>query len=199
MVTIRKILFPTDFSEASEAAWPYAASLAEQLGAEVILLHVVPEPAPRVHFVAGFPCGRSTNGGASEFDRLGVDAMSKAAGSKVSLTPKVREGLASWEIVEEAREVGADMIVMGTHGRAGLAHLLRGSVAEVVVREAPCPVITVRQRETQRGLWGWRSIPGKIAQPAMAQQSRGGNGSAQTGASSSRQPSGRAPWASAAR
>ena len=91
------------------------------------------------------------------------------------------------------------MIVMGTHGRAGLAHLLRGSVAEVVVREAPCPVITVRQPESQRGLWGLRSLPTKTAQPAMAQQSRGGNGFPKTGGSSPKHPSGRAPWASAAR
>jgi nucleotide-binding universal stress UspA family protein len=200
MVTLRKLLFPTDFSEASEVAWPYAMTLAEQFGAEMIFLHVVPEGAGEVHFVAGFPCGyRPTNMAGWSHDHLRRDVMSKASGSKVPVTPRVREGLASWEIVKEAREAGADMIVMGTHGRAGLAHLLRGSVAEVVVREAPCPVITVRQAESQRGLWGWRSLPGKTAQPGMAQQSRGDNGSPKTGGSSSKHPSGRAPWASAAR
>ena len=200
MVTIRKVLFPTDFSEASEAAWPYAKTLAEQFGAEVIFLHVVPEGAGEVHFVAGFPSGhRPANTAGWGHDRLRKDLMGKASGSKVPVIPRVREGLASWEIVEEAREAGADLIVMGTQGRTGLTHLVRGSVAERVVREAPCPVITVRPSGPQGWLWGRSSVHDETCGPATAQQSRGGNGSQSAGVGPSGQASGRAPWISAAR
>jgi len=169
MVTIRRVLFPTDFSEASEAAWPYAMTLAEQFGAEMIFLHVVPEGMGEVHFVAGFPCGhRPANMAAWGHDRLRKDLMDKASGSGVPVTPRVREGLASWEIVKEAREAVADLIVMGTHGRTGLTHLVRGSVAETVVREAPCPVITVRPPGPQGRPWGRSSVRDETREPVIA-------------------------------
>ena len=200
MVTVRRVLFPTDFSEASEAAWPYAMTLAEQFGAEMIFLHVVPEGMGEVHFVAGFPCGhRPANMAAWGHDRLRKDLMDKASGSRVPVTPRVREGLASWEIVKEAREAVADLIVMGTHGRTGLTHLVRGSVAEAVVREAPCPVITVRPAELQRSSSGKPSARWGAAWPAMTGRWGGGDGARNTGGSSSKHPSGQASWATPAR
>ena len=145
MVTLRKVLFPTDFSEPSEAAWGYVLALAKEFEAEVVLLHVVPEP-PRLAeaYEMGFTPERFIQAATEEAKRLMADLMAKAADWKVAITPKVRQGVEFREIIDAAREAGADMIVMGTHGRTGLAHALIGSVAEKVVRKAPCPVLTVK-------------------------------------------------------
>lgn len=145
MVTLRKLLFPTDFSEPSEAAWGYALTLAREFEAEVVLLHVVPEP-PRLAeaYEMGFTPERFIQAATEEAKRLMADLMAKAADWKVAITPKVRQGVEFREIIDAAREAGADMIVMGTHGRTGLAHALIGSVAEKVVRRALCPVLTVK-------------------------------------------------------
>ncbi len=150
MVTIRKVLFPTDFSEASEAAWGFALSLAQEFGAEVALLHVVPEP-PRLAeaYEMGFTPERFLKAATEEAQRLLADMQAKAADWKVTLIPRVRQGVEFREIIAAAREEGADLIVMGTHGRTGLAHALIGSVAEKVVRKAPCPVLTVRHPKMQ--------------------------------------------------
>ncbi len=145
MVTLRKLLFPTDFSESSEAAWGYALTLAREFEAEVVLLHVVPEP-PRLAeaYEMGFTPERFIQAATEEAKRLMADLMANAADWKVAITPKVRQGVEFREIIDAAREAGADMIVMGTHGRTGLAHALIGSVAEKVVRKALCPVLTVK-------------------------------------------------------
>jgi nucleotide-binding universal stress UspA family protein len=145
MVTIGTILFPTDFSEPSEAAWGYALTLAKEFGANIVLLHVVPEP-PRLAeaYEMGFTPERFIRAASEEAQRLMADMMAKAADMKVAITPKVRQGAEFREIIDAAREACADIIVMGTHGRTGLAHALIGSVAEKVVRKAPCPVLTVR-------------------------------------------------------
>lgn len=145
MVTIRKVLFPTDFSEASEAAWGFALSFAKEFRAEVVLLHVVPEP-PRLAeaYEMEFTPERFIKAATDEAQRLLADMQAKAADWNVTLIPRVRQGVEFREIIAAAREARADLIVMGTHGRTGLAHALIGSVAEKVVRKAPCPVLTVR-------------------------------------------------------
>ncbi len=145
MVTIRKVLFPTDFSEASEAAWGFALSFAKEFRAEVVLLHVVPEP-PRLAeaYEMGFTPERFTQAAIEEARHLMADMIAKAADWEVRITPQVRQGVEFREIIQAAREAAADLIVMGTHGRTGLAHALIGSVAEKVVRKAPCPVLTVK-------------------------------------------------------
>jgi nucleotide-binding universal stress UspA family protein len=145
MVSVRKVLFPTDFSEPSEAAWAYALALAKEFGAELVLLHVVPEP-PRLAeaYEMGYTPERFIKAATEEANRLMADMMAKAGDWKVPIVPKVRQGVEFREIIEAAREAGADMIVMGTHGRTGLAHALIGSVAEKVVRKSPCPVLTVK-------------------------------------------------------
>lgn len=145
MVTIRKLLFPTDFSEPSEAAWMFALSFAKEFGAEMVLLHVVPEP-PRLAeaYEMGYTPERFIKAATEEAQRLMADMQTKAADWNVPLIPRIRQGVEFREIIAAAREDGVDLIVMGTHGRTGLAHALIGSVAEKVVRKAPCPVLTVR-------------------------------------------------------
>ena len=145
MVRLRKVLFPTDLSEPAEAGWTHALVFAKEFGAEIVLLHVVAEP-PRLAeaYEMGFTPDRFVQAVSEEARRLMADMIAKAADWKVPITPQVRRGVEFREIIEAARDHEADLIVMGTHGRTGLAHALLGSVAEKVVRKAPCPVLTVK-------------------------------------------------------
>ena len=149
MIKLQRILLPTDFSEYSAAARMYACAFAQQFGAELHVLHViqdlaplVPEPgaalAPPVDYL------RELELNANAMLERAIDA-NWAAGK--SIVKVVRQGPPFLEIVRYAQEANIDLIVLGTHGRGGLAHMLLGSVAEKVVRKAPCPVLTVRHPE----------------------------------------------------
>jgi nucleotide-binding universal stress UspA family protein len=143
---IKRILVPTDFSEPSEAALVYARTLARQFGATFHLLHVLEAPV-----VTG-PFSRQvyipeTPGTVNYLVR---DAKLRLARrllpsdkARYKATKELIVGLAAKTIVQYAAEQKFDLIVMGTHGRTGLGHLIMGSVAEHVVRAAPCPVMTV--------------------------------------------------------
>ena len=147
MPAIRTILLATDFSDASEAALGYAKSLAEAFGASLHVLHVLEDLAAHAWttevYVAALP------GVHEEMERQARERI------EALLTPEEREryraslvlrsGSPFVEIVRYAREEHADLIVLGTHGRGAIAHMLLGSVAERVVRKAHCPVLTVRQ------------------------------------------------------
>lgn len=143
-----RILVPTDFSPASDAAVHYARALAETFGATLRLLHVLEDPAASTAFVAdGY--GVDT---ADIREALFADARERLARAlplteraRFHVTSEALVGMPAATIVDYAAAAGANLIVMGTHGRTGLAHLLMGSVAEHVVRTAPCPVLTVRQ------------------------------------------------------
>jgi nucleotide-binding universal stress UspA family protein len=136
------ILVPTDFGYASDAAIGYARMLAARFGASLHLLHVVDEPGSWSEVYAAIPDIR---------DRLSADAARRLEALAACLpaplhaTSAVVCGAPVPGIVKEAESRGADLIVMGTHGRRGMGHLLLGSVAERVVRLAPCPVLTVRE------------------------------------------------------
>lgn len=145
---IREILYPTDFSENAAAAWPYVLHMAEQLGARVLVLHVAPGPYPAPEtFLAVEQWREIFAAHRREADaQLGALA-STASGVKVEIL--VGRGVPFLEIVRVAAERKADLIIMGTHGRTGLAHALMGSVAEKVVRMAACPVLTVRHAAMQ--------------------------------------------------
>lgn len=137
------LLVPTDFSEGSEAAIAYAVELAKPLGAELVVLHTYEIP------MVGFPDGTlvATAELASrvlEGAQQGLRAVEqKHATTGVAMRTVVKQGDTWRTILETADEVGAGMIVMGTHGRRGLPRALLGSVAEKVVRSATCPVLTV--------------------------------------------------------
>jgi universal stress protein A len=139
---ITRILAPSDFSEAADAALEYARLLAHRFGASLHLLHVVNEPLlveglAAEAFINEPPTTRTTM-----VDEARAHLSRRAAGTS---SADVVFGYAAPAIVECATRLDVNLIVMGSHGRTGLAHLLLGSVAETVVRTAPCPVLTVRQ------------------------------------------------------
>ena len=122
---LNEILFPTDFSPASEAAGRIAREMAVQAGARLHVLHVVP-PVTDPSLPA---------------EHLARAARSLADGLRVETV--LLSGWAGRNIVEYAREKRVDLIVVGSHGRTGITHAILGSVAETVVRLAPCLVLTV--------------------------------------------------------
>jgi nucleotide-binding universal stress UspA family protein len=145
MVPIRRILFPTDFSEHSEHAWAYALRFAQEFSAAIHLLHVV-APPPRMTESYSFQFDPEKFLQAATTEALaGMDHLTRAAQAQgLTVSPEVRVGVDFSEIIDYARKSEADLIVMATHGRTGLAHALMGSVAEKVVRKAPCPVLTIK-------------------------------------------------------
>jgi nucleotide-binding universal stress UspA family protein len=142
----KTILFATDFSPASELPFEYARDLAVRFGARLHLLHVLEEPFPMGGelYVAELPEFRARRA-ADARQRL---AEMMASVGDVDATSEVLPGGPARQIVQTALDRGADLIVMGTHGRGAVAHLLMGSVAERVVRTAPCPVLTVKPIRT---------------------------------------------------
>jgi universal stress protein A len=145
-LTISRILVPVDFSAHSEHALRYAVALASRLGASLYLLHVVDDPVATGAWSAeGMPPDLAelrTELVANAEQRLLV-YRGEAERAQVPVVTTARIGLTSYTIVEYAQALNIDLIVMGTHGRSGVAHLFMGSVAERVLRHAPCPVLTV--------------------------------------------------------
>jgi nucleotide-binding universal stress UspA family protein len=140
-----QILAPTDFSEASKQAVTHAYGLAQTFGAKLLLLHVVEVPVYPVE--AFLPSAQ----GSTLFDDLKRQAhidlarlLPKTQDDTVEVNYQVVAGTPSYKIIEVAGTEKVDLIVMATHGRTGLSHLVMGSVAERVVRMAPCPVLTIR-------------------------------------------------------
>jgi nucleotide-binding universal stress UspA family protein len=148
MIDIRRILCPTDFSEASRHALDHAAALARWYEASVHLLYVhpivvVPTYGPGVPLLPGALL--------SPQDRQAVeqnllDWVQQEIGTGIQVECEVREGETANEIVQTVSERAADLVVLGTHGRAGLERFAMGSVAEKVLRKATCPVMTVPPR-----------------------------------------------------
>jgi nucleotide-binding universal stress UspA family protein len=156
MIQLRRILVPVDFSAPSQNALTYAAALADKFAAELILLHVVQDLA--VFFpdaVAPTPVVLPPGEAMAAAVREGLDRFRRE--SHLGERPareEVREGTPHAEIVAFAAEAKVDLIVMGTHGRSGLAHMFLGSVTERVLRRAPCPVLAVRQTQHVPGQGG---------------------------------------------
>ena len=132
------ILVATDFSEGSAEALQVAIPLAKQRGATLELLHVI-------ELGVEDPFGGHIYGSdyQSAVDRMLLRLVAQVEASGLACTSKIVDGNAAAEITSRARAIGADVIVVGTHGRTGLAHIVMGSVAERVVRRAACPVLTV--------------------------------------------------------
>jgi nucleotide-binding universal stress UspA family protein len=149
MIDLHRILVPTDFSKSSRNALTYGAEFARRFSAELHLLHVVQDLALFVPEAIMLmppmitPVEQFISAARTALDR----AVQELAMPDVRIIPEVAEGAAFERIVHFAREKDIDLIVMGTHGHTGLAHLFLGSVAEKVVRRAPCPVLTVRHPE----------------------------------------------------
>jgi nucleotide-binding universal stress UspA family protein len=150
VIEIRTILAPTDFSPHSESAVRYACGLAERFGASVHLLHVLTEvipvgPDPMVAPVLPPEYYQESE---KESREALANLLDPAWGRPRSVETYVRWGSPVDVIVDQASSSAADLIVIATHGRTGLSHALLGSVAERIVREAPCPVLTIRDRKT---------------------------------------------------
>lgn len=143
---IQTILVPYDFSEHSKQALTWALGFAEHWGAKVALFNVVSlfarAPDPDGMFVLDLPRieAEMVAGAEQQLRNLAVAKESPA----VKVECKAVVGDPFWEICQEAEREHADLIVMGSHGRTGLSHVLLGSVAERVVRHAPCPVLVAR-------------------------------------------------------
>ena len=135
----KKILFPTDFSEASDEAFQHAISLAHDTGATLLIVHC--EEPPMAYGETFTPLPSSID------DDLHRRLTAVVPPDDISCEHRLLIGDPSSEIVRLAEAEGVDMIVMGTHGRTGLSRLIMGSVAEAVVRRASCAVYTVRQHE----------------------------------------------------
>jgi len=140
MLPIKTILHPTDFSEHSEHAFRLACELARDYGARVVVAHAIT-----------LQLYGSLETGPLVADPLVIEAELRARLEAVQLPDpaivverRLCKGDAAAEIVALAGDINADVIVMGTHGRGGVGRLLLGSVAEAVLRRAPCPVLTVR-------------------------------------------------------
>ena len=141
---MKRILCPTDLSDAAEPAVEQASRLAGTLGAEVVLLYVASEAPLWNEPLYTRAVRRAFEAQRRWAENALAGRVAALAAAGVPARSLVRTGLAWEEIVRAASEEQADMIVMGTHGRSGLDRLLLGSVAERVVRQAPCPVLTVR-------------------------------------------------------
>ncbi len=155
MIELKHILLPTDFSEYSQVAQNYAIELAEKFGAEIHLLHVVQDlvamvPEPGLAFPAPGEYMRELQESARKGLQELLSAESIAGKTHIAgIVREVRQGPPFLEIIRYAKDANIDLIVLGTHGRSALAHILMGSVAEKVVRKSPCPVLTVRPDEHQ--------------------------------------------------
>lgn len=141
-----RLVVPTDFSDCADEAWRLACRIAATSGGELILTHVLTE-APR--FSEG-PFSMATSRQVHEAARQWAEGVleqrvAKARAEGLSARVALRSGVAYTEIVALARDERADLIVIGTHGRGGIDRVLLGSVADRVVRLAPCPVLTVRE------------------------------------------------------
>jgi universal stress protein A len=145
-----RIVVPTDFSDCAERAWALAKRLAGSLGSEVVLAHILVEPI--VYGDAAL--ATDTTWQLFEQGRKWVeDELEKwASGARadgMAVRAIVRTGSANEEIVNLATDEGAELIIMGTHGRSGLNRVLLGSIADRVIRFAPCPVLTVRTPDVE--------------------------------------------------
>lgn len=140
---MRTILVPIDFSDCSVGAINYAMGLAELCQGRLILLHIV-EPGLYPENFAAVQALEETNRSQMETGNERLEELNrKIIGQRVPAETLVRLGRAPSEIPDTARALGADLIVIATHGHTGVKHVLLGSTAERVVRQAPCPVLTV--------------------------------------------------------
>lgn len=144
MIEIRRILCPTDFSEFSERALHYATVLARWYESEIAALHVVQQVLPHGDATPLVPSWSLLNPDvcAKLRERLN-EFVAPVVKMGISAGGAVKEGDTAGEILREATAQGADLVVIGTHGRGGFQHLVLGSVAEKVLRRCACPVLTV--------------------------------------------------------
>jgi len=147
MIKIDRILFPTDFSEHSEHALSYALSFAKEYGAKLHVLHVIED----VQYLANaYMFDVPVMPSFADIEQSRLKEMQEfiervITDPTIEIEKTIKRGRPFIEIIQTAREEDIDLIVIATHGRSGLEHVLFGSVAEKVVRKAPCPVLSIRR------------------------------------------------------
>jgi nucleotide-binding universal stress UspA family protein len=148
-IALEHILVPTDFSEPSKVALRYATALADRFGACIHLLHAIQSPfeQPWAAEIYAVSMADFEQAARRESDTQMALMLDEAERLKYCACLVTEAGPPFLTIVNYAAREAIDLIVMGTHGRGAIAHLLIGSVAENVVRKAPCPVLTVRHPE----------------------------------------------------
>jgi len=148
MARIRRILHPSDFSPASRAAFARAVDLAKANRAELVVAHVIAPIIPMMGdgYVSPAVFDQLENAARAQAKKQIGALVAKAKKTGVRASSVLLEGIAHEQIVRAARSKRADLIVIGTHGRTGVARLFLGSVAGRVVSVARCPVMTVRGR-----------------------------------------------------
>ena len=153
MVNHHRMLIPTDFSPQSKEAMDYGVQMAKALGSEIYLLHVYQEPiiVPSGPTVPITPQVGEWLKDVQEQELKTLETVASEMRSQIKkVTPLFKLGIPFFEIVKAAEEIPIELIVMGTHGRTGMAHFMMGSVAELVVRKAPCPVLTVKPKALKK-------------------------------------------------
>lgn len=148
MKTFKNVLFATDFSAGSDFAFDYALSLVKRCDARLNVIHVINEPVDLRGFyvphISFDKLEEEIEQGARKLMEQFVRAnLAEFSNYETHIVP----GIAYDEILKKAQEINADLIVLGTHGRSGLDHVLFGSTAEKVVRKSPVPVMTIRVQE----------------------------------------------------
>lgn len=143
---IKKVLIPTDFSEISDQVIEIALFMVKKFEAHLVFLHVMERIDHPRDMTALF------DDGYEQLEARGLITLNKlivmAKQQGIEAQSELKEGVPYIEIVKLAKQMEADLIILGTHGRGGLSHMFMGSQAERVVRMAPCPVTTIRVKET---------------------------------------------------
>jgi len=137
----RNILCPIDFDANSPAAMEFAGKIAQETGGKIYLLHVVPWTVAAVPIDASEVLAELKQSATARLRQLAKEKLDGRVANEIVVTVATNPGN---EVVRIAKELKVDVVIMATHGRKGLNHLVLGSVAERVVRESPCPVMTVR-------------------------------------------------------
>jgi universal stress protein A len=142
---VKKILVPVDFSPCSLKALQYAAPFAKQFGAELVIVHVVESyiPVPEVGTVDVTIIQEEIKDGAKKE----LEKLRQSVDPELVPTAELRIGTPWVEVIETAKKLNVDLIIVSTHGRTGLSHVFMGSIAESIVRHAGCPVLVVREKE----------------------------------------------------
>ncbi len=146
MIKLTKILVPTDFSESSKAALPYAIDLARKYEAKIVIFHVFDEELiSPIFFETGVTAQDYFQRIQEHFEAAVNEFLEDIDIQGLEVEAQLGNGKPFVEIIKFARENGIDLIVMATHGRSGLSHAFLGSVTEKVIRKSFCPVLIVRR------------------------------------------------------
>jgi nucleotide-binding universal stress UspA family protein len=151
MKPFEKILTAIDFSESSDFAFEYALTLAKQFQAELTVMHVINEPVDlRGFYVPHISFEQLEKEIEEGAEKMMEKFCQTRMGDFTRYTTAIVAGIPYEEVLRKAQETGASLIVLGTHGRTGIDHLIFGSTAERVVRSAACPVLTIRLPVTEK-------------------------------------------------